>query len=179
MHLYMRCRQKARMVKELHDSAEPLLTERRKWFSLMYLCGASLSSYSRLGVLHSLGQGGCDCGTTRERGREEKMVCLWHGSHIKGKKSSISPAKCAPGRRKGGREREREQKKDERLWTDNTCAGLQIYSNQAARELCHAYFYSQFKQIAAMFQSLTSSCCSSARGQGCGCCIISISITPG
>lgn len=111
----------------------------------------------------------------KERG---KMVCLWQGSHIKGRKAQFPQLNVPLGGIREG-EREREQKKDKRLWTDNTCAGLQIYSNQAARELCHAYFYSQFQQIAAMFQSLTSSCCSSARGQGCGCCIISVSITPG
>ena len=74
----------------------------------------------------------CVCQTTRER--------EWGGGGSlpvtrksnKGKKSSISPAKCTPGRCEGGRERAR---KRERLWTDNTPARLQIYNYQALRAL--------------------------------------------
>lgn len=132
---------------------------------------------NRRGVLHSAGQGGRDCVTTRQRGKDGLPVTR---KPHKGKKSSISPAKCAPGR-EGGSEAGREGA-EERWKVMNwqyLCWAADLQQPSGERELCHAYFYSQFKQIAAMFQSLTSSCCSSARGQGCGCCIISVSITPG
>ena len=113
----------------------------------MYPCVVSMSSHGwsahqQLGVLQNVGQGDCVCAcvcvcvcvcqTTRER--------EWGGGGSlpvtrksnKGKKSSISPAKCTPGRCEGGRERAR---KRERLWTDNTPARLQIYNYQALRAL--------------------------------------------
>lgn len=80
----------------------------------------------------------------------------------KGKKSSISQAKWTPGRHKGGMEREsrRKMKGYELTILVQGCR----FTATKHREHCHAYFYSQLKQIAAMFQSLTSSFCSSARG---------------
>lgn len=75
---------------------------------VLYLCGASLASYDRLGVLHSAGQGGCDCGMTRERRGEEKMLCLWQESHIKRRNAPFPQLNVPLG---GVREGEKERRK--------------------------------------------------------------------
>ncbi len=84
----------------------------------MYLCVVSLSSHDwsahqQLGVLQNVGQGECVWQTTRERERESERgnesLPVTRKSN-KGKKSSISPAKCTPGRRKGERESKKERK---------------------------------------------------------------------
>lgn len=76
----------------------------------------------------------------------------------RGKQSSISQDKCTPGRLQGETER---QKKKKVMNQQFSCKApdLQLLSSKSS-----AYFYSQLKQIAAMFQSPTSLFYSSALG---------------
>lgn len=117
----------------------------------------------------------CVCETTRERESESGKDSLpVTRKSNKGKKSSISPAKCTPGRRKGGRESTR---KRERLWTDNTPARLQIYNYQALRAL--PCLFLQPVKTNCSHVSITHILFLLIRlGRGFGCCIISLSITP-
>lgn len=106
----------------------------------------------------------------RERGKDSLPVTR---KSNKGKKSSISPAKCTPGRRKGGRASTR---KRERLWTDTTPARLQIYNYQALRAL--PCLFLQPVKTNCSHVSITHILFLLIRlGRGFGCCIISLSNT--
>lgn len=83
-------------------------------------------------------------------------ACQWQGSQIKGRKAPFPQLNVPLG---GVREGERARKR-ERLWTDRTPARLQIYSYQALRAL-PCLFLQPVKTSGAMFQSPTSSSCSS------------------
>lgn len=92
----------------------------------------------------------------RKKGRKKESLPVTRKSN-RGKQSSISQDKCTPGRLQGETERQ-EKKKVMNQQFSCKAPDLQLLSSKSS-----AYFYSQLKQIAAMFQSPTSLFYSSAQ----------------